>query len=253
MLLNKIDEKRSFSLLEVVIVISLAVIIFGGIIALQGPFAKRQQLEYSAVKLVGDLRQAQQYAYSQRVGIKDSTEYAYKYYGVHFFPNVGEDDNNDATKDREGWKIVRYEPPAGVDPDEMDAAQSGHLDIDRYTVIKGSEAADNPEFLEKTYFAKGVRLDDNSPFQAYVAAPILDRKTRFARVMEFLISAINHLKIINAEAGMALNSVVFTPKGSATSDGVNLIEDYEAFIILYGFGNTKTINIASLTGHIGLE
>lgn len=212
-----------FSLLEVVIVISLAVIIFGGIIALQGPFAKRQQLEYSAVKLVGDLRQAQQYAYSQRVGIKDSTEYAYKYYGVHFFPNVGEDDNNDATKDREGWKIVRYEPPAGVDPDEMDAAQSGHLDIDRYTVIKGSEAADNPEFLEKTYFAKGVIFNTvDSDFKVG-------------------------------------DSIVFTPEGAATTDGTlaNLVSDISGDgivgIVLFSYNRNKTIKIAPLTGHVGIR
>jgi hypothetical protein len=169
----------------------------------------------------------------------------YKYYGLRFFNTLGP--NND----REGWKIVRYEPPAGVNPDQMDPTQ-GHLDPDRYTVIKGSEATDNPEFLENTYFNKDVTLDDHSPFQVSAAGSIFDRKTRFARVMEFLIGAINHLKIISAEAGVALNAVIFTPEGSATSDGFNLLEDGED-IILCAFGNTRTINITPLTGHVRIQ
>jgi len=237
------NKRRGFTLIETIVVIFIIVTLTGLIAAMISPFSHRQALEISTAKLLADLKLARQFARSQRQD--------YKYYGVRFYQNIGVDDNKDGTKDRQGWKIVRYEPPAGVTPDQMDPTR-GDLDPDRYTVIKGSEATDNPEFLDNTYFAKGVILDESSEFQVSAAGSIFDRKTRFAEAIECIIDAISHLKINSAEAVVALSYLIFTPEGSATLDGISLLEDFEDDIVLYAFGHTKTIHITPLTGHVNI-
>jgi len=203
---------QGFTLLELVMVIGLVTIVTAGMASLISPFEMRQRFEYSTVKLVGDLRQARQFAYSQRVGNTTGTEYAYKYYGLYFNNSLGED------SDRQGWKIVRYEPPGGVTPEQMDPTQAGHLNLTRYTVIKGSQAAENPELSDNTFFSQGVMLDASSDFQIG-----------------------------------GLQSVVFTPEGSATTDGINLLSSTQDDVIISTYGRNKTIHITSLTGHIAIQ
>ncbi len=239
------NKKRAITFIEILVVIAIITIMAGGIVAMTHSFTLRQALETSATSLLRDLRQTQQFSRVQKDG--------YKYYGLCFFAGIGADDNNDGTKDRQGWKILRYEPPLGVNPDEMDPSQPNHLDTARYTVIKSSEAADNPEFLDNTYFAKGVILDDSSELQVFSGGLIFDRKTRFAEAVQLIIEATSVLKIASAQAAVAPSSIIFTPEGSATMDGVNLLESFEDDIVLYAFGNTKTIHITPLTGHIKIE
>lgn len=205
---------QGFTLLELVMVIGLVSIVTAGMTSLISPFEMRQRLEYSAVKLVGDLRQTQQFAYSQRVGNVSGTAYAYKYYGLRFFNNLGE------YSDRQGWKIVRYEPPGGVTPEQMDPTQANHLNLTRYTVIKGSQAADNPELSDNTFFSQDVTLNASSDFQI---------------------------------GGSGLNSVVFTSEGSATIDGINLLNSTQDDVIISAYGHNKDIHITALTGHIAIQ
>ena len=208
MLPKRRNKRKGFTLIELLVAIAIVVIMVGVGVAMLGPFGRRQQLEISTVTLIGDLRQTHQFS---RV-LRDD----YKYYGLRFYGSLGED------SDRDGYKIVRYEPPAGVDPIDMDPS-AGDLDLNRYRVIKSSDESDNngagpEEFLENTFFGKGVTIAGTS------------------------------------DLGIG-DSIVFTPEGSATYDGVrdHLLPDDMDDIILSGYGNTESIHITPLTGHIGIE
>lgn len=198
MLPKRRNKRKGFTLIELLVAIAIVVIMVGVGVAMLGPFGRRQQLEISTVTLIGDLRQTHQFS---RV-LRDD----YKYYGLRFYGSLGED------SDRDGYKIVRYEPPAGVDPIDM----LPPVNFGNVTVIKSSEQGDNPELLENTFFGKGVTIAATS----------------------------------DLEIG---DSIVFTPEGSATSNGQTLLGGNNDQIRLSLGGRIKTIKITPLTGHIGIE
>lgn len=225
MLPNSRSKKRlltGFTLLELLVVIVLIVIMAGMMVAMLGSFGHRRQLELSAVKLVGDLRQTQQFARVQRDGTsRDVYTYGYRYYGLRFYDSLGEEG------DRDGYKIVRYEPainpgdPGGLRLIEL----TPPLNLNDFTVIKSSDENDNggdgPEFLEDTFFGRRVSIDAGSEFQ------IDDPPTP--------------------------HTIVFIPEGSATLDGDVLLSSTCDAIILSLDGETRTIQITPLTGHVQIQ
>ena len=201
---TKKTKRMGFTLLELLFSIAIVGIMYAGVVSMKGPFEHRQQTEYSAVKLIGDLRQAQLFAYSQRDG--------YKYYGINFEYTLG------PQNDREGWRLLRYNPPVGMDPRN----QTGS-DVNIYgnnTVIKSSKAAESPENLENTYFSEGVILNNT--------------------MSDFHTASYNH--------------IVFTPEGSATRNGVDLVNDIsgdsKVAIVLDLHGNKEIIQIEPLVGTV---
>lgn len=203
---NGRNEGRGFTVLELLITIVLIGILVGALVAMMGPFGHRRRLETSAVKLTGDLRQVQQFSRVQRDG--------YRYYGLRFYDAIGEDDDGDGTPDREGWKIVRYEPINLTLP----------VDFNNTTAIKSSESTDDPEFLEDTFFGERVTIDGSSEFQISPDPPEL------------------HSIVFTPEGSATID-------GNLT----NLLTASNDTIILSGYGNNITIQITPLTGHIGIE
>lgn len=219
MLSDSIKAPRGFTLLELLVTLAIIAIIAGAIVTMSGSFGHRQRLETSALKLIGDLRQAQQFSRVRRT--KPGETYGYGYHGLRFYGSLGEDG------DREGWKILRFCTDEDIDGD-CDSDPSLPITFTGasptfYEVVKSSVEADNPEFLEDTFFAENVTIDTNSGFQINPVAP-------------------------------QLHSIIFTPEGSATSGGEDLLlTGTNDDIILSGYGNTKTIHIAPLTGHVKIE
>lgn len=171
------------------------------------PFGHRHQLELSTTILAADLRLTQQFARTQRDG--------YKFYGLRFHSSLGQDG------DRQGWRVVRYNPPEAVEP--LD--QEPPVDHDDVEVIKSSRSSENPEFLEDTFFGERIIIDSSSEFQ------------------------------INPGAEQ-LHSIVFTPEGCATVDGDwqnNILTEANDEIILSLNADTKTITIIPLTGYVEIQ
>ena len=148
MLPDKIKSEWSFTVMEMIISIAIIAAVSGSLVAMTGPFNQRQQLAQSALRLVGDLRLAQQFSRT----LKDQ----YRYYGVRFFSGLGPD------ADRAGYKIIRYNPMglSGTPPPPVNPLDFG--------IIKSSDEADIPlgaEFIENTFFAERVQIDPTSDFQ----------------------------------------------------------------------------------------
>lgn len=198
-----------YTFIELLIVVGITIVVLGMVVATFGNFSHHQKLSNDASKLLGDLMVAQQFATTQRDG--------YKYYGLRFYNGLGE------KGDRYGYKILRFEPPAGVEPRKMDVS-AGDLDISRFTVLKSSVSADNPEFLEDTFFNKGVGFGVFSEFQVYPAT--MPRR----------------------------DTIIFIPVGSATSDGLNLLTTTNDRIILESnIGEQSKLVIVPLTGHASIQ
>jgi prepilin-type N-terminal cleavage/methylation domain-containing protein len=193
-----------FSLLEMLIVLAIMGIMFGVIVAMKSPFQERMQLRNSALALQEDLRMAQLYA----MGKKDD----YKYYGVWFNASLGEDILGPGNN-RQGWKIVRYEPNTIIPP----------VNFNSVTYIKSSVLVDNPVIFDKTFFERGVNLSTTSPVSEFQAG---------------------------SPTPPQLHSIVFNERGSATDNGQNLLTTNNDTIVLSGYGRTININITPLTGHI---
>lgn len=192
------DKKTGFTFIELLVSIIIMLIIAGGMVAMKGPFEHRIHLDSTAVSLQEDLRYTQMLAMSQKN--------AYKYYGLRFYGNLG------PNADRQGWKIVRYEPNTITPPINVDIAP--------VTYIKSSQESDNPQELDNTYFNKPESIHASSDFQI-------------------------------VPAGQQRHSVVFNESGSATIDGSTLLtEGTQTEIVLTSFGRTVTLHITRLTGHI---
>lgn len=199
-----------FTMIELIVVVAITIIVAGMIVATFGSFNRNEKLSTDTSKLLGDLMVTQQFATTQRN--------QYKYYGLRLYSGLGE------KGDRVGDKIVRYDPPAGVEPRKMDAAQAGHLSLSRFSVIKSCDSADSPEFLDDTFFSSKVSIDASSEFQVKDATP------------------------------PKLDSIVFIPVGSATYDGVNLLNTTnDQIVLLSDSGEKSTIKIIPLTGHVSVQ
>jgi len=122
--------------MELLLSVGLVVIISVSMVIVSRSFRRRQDLKIAANMLINDLRQTQQFARTMRDD--------YKFYGLMLCRFLGPD------LDRQGYKIVAYDPP-GIDvafpPDRLD-----------FKVIKGSDVNDNPEFLEDTFFEEYVTI-----------------------------------------------------------------------------------------------
>ena len=193
--LKNTPKNKSFSLLEILIVIFIITLMVGALTPMMSNFDEGRRLETSIIMLVGDLRQTQQFARVQRNG--------YQYYGLRFFSGLG-------GGDRFGYKIVRYEPITRNPPIDLTTPN---------TIIKSSVATDNPELLENTFFGRNVVFNGTSNFSA----------------------------------SGALQQIIFTQDGSATTDGEILLTTGTDKIVLAIGGRTSTIQIIGLTGYIKME
>ena len=146
---NSKKSKRSFTLFEMLITIVIITIVTGSMVSMQGAFNRRQQLMVSALRLVNDLRLAQQCARTRKN--------IYNFYGLKFYSGLG------PNADRVGYKIVRYNP-SGVTVTSING-------LSDFGIIKSSVAADSPpaEWIENTYFDLGIQMDATSHFK--VGAP----------------------------------------------------------------------------------
>jgi len=119
---------KSFTLIELIIVIAIIAIAAGAMTPLFSGKIAKYRLDADVQELFSDIKQAQQFSLSR--------ENQYSYYGIRFYNNLGQ--NND----QQGYKILRYEPlqtvmpisdPPGVAP----------------TVVKSGQATDNPLIVEQ--------------------------------------------------------------------------------------------------------
>lgn len=147
-------KKKGFTLLELMLTMAIVVIMVGALVVLKNPFERRQKLEFSAVKLMGDLRQAQQFSRAERTDPDE--EHGYRYHGLRFYGGLGPDG------DRVGWKILRF--CTDTEPDG-DCDEDPSLPIDGTTffeIVKSSELTDGPELIENTFFEKNVTIAGGS-------------------------------------------------------------------------------------------
>ena len=189
--------------IELLLAVGIAVIMAGVLFATLGSFGQRRKLEFAASKSMTDIRKTQQFARTQRDD--------HKYYGLQFFNGLGENGDCD------GYKIVRYNPPGGMDPLLMVA---GNITLSDYTVIKSSDENDSPEFLEDTFFDHTVAIDTTDS--------------------EFQVGDV----------------IVFNPEGSATYDGANLLNvsnDKIVFTLINDNSEKKALTIVPLTGYVSIE
>ena len=206
-----------FTLLEMLIVLSIIGIMFGTIVAMKNPFQEHMALRNSALALQRDLRNAQAYAMSRRDG--------YQFYGVRLFNNLGIN-MLQAGDLRDGWKIIRYEPqaiPSGFNVDALPQAA---------TVMKSSaEPGDNNlQSVDKTFFERGVIFS--------VILPISDLQPTLAAPQNSIV--FNSEGSATTNGGSLLNA---DPTSPPTQN----------IIILAGFGHTITLVITPLTGHIEVQ
>lgn len=206
------EKIEGYSLIELLIALGILAIMVGTLTATLGPFGQRRQLTSDVFKLFTDLKTTQQFA---RVK-KDS----YKYYGLRFYNyNISVGDF------RDGYKIVRYEPQNNVSSLDMNPqAVPSDLNLNVFTIIQSSVSAENPQFLENTFFDRKVGIDASSEFRVTPATP------------------------------PKLDAIVFTPEGSATRDGWNLLNSTQDDIMLSLVnGETKKITITPLTGYLKIQ
>lgn len=199
---------RGFSLLEILLVLTIIAIMFGAIVAMRTPFQERMQLRNSALALQADLRLAQISSVADQTGRT--------FYGVRFYGGIGVDILG-AGNQREGWKIVRYNLG---DPRVLPITNFG---IPPNPAQKSCVLADNPVIFDKTFFEAGITI-----------APV------------------SELQI--APGAGQWHSIIFNERGQATSNGQTLLDDGQNLddIILSGFGNTITIHITPMTGHVNV-
>lgn len=214
------NKRRGVSLVELLVVIVIIVIMAGAIVAMMHSFSQRQALEISAANLLADLKQTQQFARAQRdIGDQCAGNYYSKYFGLRFYDSLGENG------DRQGWKIVGY---CDVDAcgNCIGTVTLPITDTTAFKIVKSAQDLGGctclPVLSDNTIFAKGVSLDATSEFQINPTAP-------------------------------KLHSIIFTTEGSATKNGVDLLDDNTDEIKLNLNGKLKTIRIISLTGHVKIE
>ena len=136
----------------------------------------------------------------------------HKYYALRLFNNLG------ATSDRHGYKIIYFHGTTTNDDPGLPITAATY-----FKVIKSSQSGDTPEFLEDTFFSKGVIIDPSS-------------------------------EIYWTTAGGKINTLIFTPLGSATTDGTLLLVPGTNDSITLSKGSySKTITISSLTGYVKIE
>ncbi len=132
MLANNSSKKTGFTLIELTVVIAIIVTMVVVLRPMFGTFAHRRTLEVTALKFLGDLRQAQQFSRVQRDG--------YKYYGVQFA--------NWVSPVFSYYTIVRFEPSSLEAPFEA----SGWP----VTFIKSGFGGE--ELPEETRFPNNIRF-----------------------------------------------------------------------------------------------
>ncbi|MCX5704383.1 MAG: type II secretion system protein [Candidatus Omnitrophica bacterium] len=190
----------SYTLVEFLIVLAILGIIFGGALPLWSTLAPRQEVETSAFKLFKELQQGWEFSRM----LRDQ----HKYYALRLFNNLG------ATSDRHGYKIIYFHGATTNDDPGLPITAATY-----FKVIKSSQSGDTPEFLEDTFFSKGVIIDPNS-------------------------------EIYWTTAGGKINTLIFTPLGSATTDGQILLLGTNDSITLSKGSYSKTITISPLTGYV---
>jgi len=139
----------------------------------------------------------------------------HKYYGIRLYDNLVANDGSV----RSGYKIFYFYGAAiNLDP---------ALPITNATnrrVVKSSMASDNPEFLEDAFFSRGVIISSASEIVACDDTAVCDS-----------------------------NTIVFTPLGSATTDGQILLLGTNDSVTLSKGSYSKTITISPLTGYVKIE
>jgi len=193
------NARRTFTMLELLITLFIMGIMASALFAMLGSFSFRQQLDTSAFTLLNDLRQTQMCSLSMKDG--------YKYYGLRFYDSLGQN------SDRQGWKILLYCTKSGGICTSDPAILPFNPTTTDFKVIKSSVSADNPDFLEDTFFNKRVAFSTDSEFQI---------------------------------GGV----IVFNETGSATSDGQTLSNTK---INLTLDQTKKTITITPLTGYVRIQ
>ena len=185
-------------MLELLITLFIMGIMASALMAMLGSFSSRQQLDTSAFTLLNDLRQTQTYATSRKDG--------FGYYGIRFYNGLGQN------SDRQGWKILRYcDATCTGDPTSFPITDSTNN-----VTIKSSVSADNPEFLEDTFF---------------------NRRVDFAADSELVVG----------------EKVIFNPDGSATSNGTAILDNNNDTINLTLDQTKRTITIVPLTGYVRIQ
>ncbi len=191
-------KNKGFTLLELIISMSVIAIILGMALPLMTGFSQRRDVDAAVLQVLQDLRQAQQFARTSR----DS----YSYYGITFLSGLGQNSN------RTGYRIVRFEPQTPVLPITDFSCPVAN----KCTIIKSSVAANNPEFLEDTFFPARVTIDSAGEIKVG-------------------------------------DTIVFTPQGSVTTDGQTLLPANKDQITISGVNNSKTLTIQSLTGYVKVQ
>jgi prepilin-type N-terminal cleavage/methylation domain-containing protein len=161
------SNERGFSLVEIIVVIMIMLIIAGSITTMWSSFTRRQELDVSALTLVGDLRQAQKFSRSRIT--KPGGTIGFGYYGIRFFSGLGENG------DRQGWKIIRFCDTDGSGNCEAELASTDIPITDPNIAcltansisceyVKSPVAADNADLVDNTFFSEKVTIDASSDF-----------------------------------------------------------------------------------------
>jgi len=181
------------TLLELLIVLVIMGIFARGIFASWDTFGWYRDVEVSIQKLYYDLGLTWKFARTLRNG--------YSYYGLRFYNNTGSDGK------QYGYKLLHFYNASGVgDPPILPINNTTSFEV-----IKSSQIADNPEFLDNAFFAKGVVIDSASELKAG-------------------------------------DTLVFTPQGSATSDGLNLLNSTKDTVTLRKGNSRQGLKIYNMTG-----
>jgi len=139
----------------------------------------------------------------------------HKYYGIRFYNNLVAQDGTT----RYGYKILFFYGDAiDQDPALPITNATNHKEV------KSSVAADIPELLENTFFSRGVGISASSEIVACNDTALCDN-----------------------------NTVIFTPLGSATTDGQDLLTADKDSISIGKGSYSKTIIIFALTGNVKIQ